>query len=131
LCALVNNDGERETHLVDLLASYFESTGQTAELLAWAIQWEVARTESPNNLFRLESVATALMFRLFFTEKGMYCLKMTVCPLIERVSAKVATDLEKDWAQNVRFLLKQAKKFVSELGDSVAFFPVYVFPNLL
>lgn len=72
LCGCLSADPEKETKLVDLLASYFESMGRRVELLSWAVSFEVANTDSPNELFRLESVATKLMFRLFFiSDQGM------------------------------------------------------------
>jgi hypothetical protein len=46
LCGVVNHDTDKETHLVDLLAAYFDAVGKTSELLQWAIQWEVAKTGS-------------------------------------------------------------------------------------
>jgi hypothetical protein len=135
LCGCVNSDPEKETKLVDLLASYFESLGRRVELLSWAVSFEVANTDTPNELFRLESVATKLMFRLFFiTDQGspsscptllqishhillleMFCLRSSVRPLIERISKFVAPAVDssklhqpKDLAADIDFILNQS-----------------------
>ena len=123
LFSLVNNDPEKETELVDLFARYYEKVSHSQEFLCWAIEWEVARTDHPTTLFRLESVATGLLFRHFFSDDGMYCLETTVCPLIERVAADVAnakTDLSKD----ADYVIKETRKFLTELEQSCALFPL-------
>lgn len=123
LFSLVNNDPEKETELVDLFARYYEKVSKSQEFLCWAIEWEVARTDHPTTLFRLESVATGLLFRHFFSDDGMYCLETTVCPLIERVAADVAaakTDLSKD----ADYVIKETRKFLTELEQSCALFPL-------
>lgn len=100
------------------------------ELLSWAVQFEVQQTEIPTGLFRLESVATKLMFRLFFiTDTEMFCLRTTVRPLIERLSKTVAAKpaiLSKELATDVRFILDQTDQFLSELEQAIAFFPMCV-----
>ena len=123
LFSLVNNDPEKETELVDLFARYYEKVSHSQQFLCWAIEWEVARTDHPTTLFRLESVATGLLFRHFFSDDGMYCLETTVCPLIERVAADVAnskTDLSKD----ADYVIKETRKFLTELEQSCALFPL-------
>lgn len=120
---LVNNDPEKETELVDLFARYYEKVSHSQQFLCWAIEWEVERTEHPSTLFRLESVATGLLFRHFFSDDGMYCLETSVCPLIERVAADVSaakTDLSKD----VDYVLRETRKFLSELEHSCSLFPL-------
>jgi hypothetical protein len=123
LFSLVNNDPEKETELVDLFARYYEKVNHSQQFLCWAIEWEIARTEHPSTLFRLESVATGLLFRHFFSDDGMYCLETSVCPLIERVASDVGsakTDLSKD----VDYILKQTSKFLTELEHSCSLFPL-------
>eukprot|EP01122_Echinamoeba_exundans_P002054 TRINITY_DN1201_c0_g1_i3.p1 TRINITY_DN1201_c0_g1~~TRINITY_DN1201_c0_g1_i3.p1 ORF type:complete len:594 (-),score=90.50 TRINITY_DN1201_c0_g1_i3:1-1782(-) len=134
LCGCVNADPEKETRLVDLLASYFESLGRRVELLSWAVSFEVANTDTPNELFRLESVATKLMFRLFFiTDQEMFCLRSSVRPLIERISKFFSPSSEpsktpqpKDFASDVDFILNQSGQLLEELEQSIAFFPIEI-----
>lgn len=120
---LVNNDPEKETELVDLFARYYEKVNHSQEFLCWAIEWEVLKTEHPTTLFRLESVATGLLFRHFFSDDGMYCLETTVCPLIERVAAEVAA-AKVDLSKDADYIVKETRKFLTELEHSCALFPL-------
>jgi hypothetical protein len=120
---LVNNDPEKETELVDLFARYYEKVSHSQQFLCWAIEWEVERTEHPSTLFRLESVATGLLFRHFFSDDGMYCLETSVCPLIERVSLDVASG-KGDLSKDVDYILKETRKFLIELEHSCSLFPL-------
>lgn len=129
LFSLVNNDAEKETELVDLFARYYEKVGKSQEFLSWSVKWEVDRSDHANTLFRLESVATNLLFRHFFSDDGMYCLEMSVCPLIERVSKDVAANKE-DLSKDVKYILKTTEHFLKELGSSAALFPVEIRESL-
>jgi hypothetical protein len=120
---LVNNDPEKETELVDLFARYYEKVNHSQQFLCWAIEWEVERTEHPSTLFRLESVATGLLFRHFFSDDGMYCLETSVCPLIERVSADVASG-KGDLSKDADYILRETRKFLTELEHSCSLFPL-------
>jgi hypothetical protein len=66
------------------------------------------------------------MFRIFFTEEGMYCLQTTVTPLIDRVIAETKKGDSKELGQDVDFILNQTQKFLGELEQATAFFPVFV-----
>lgn len=125
LFSLVNNDPEKEAELVDLFARYYEKVGKSQEFLCWAVEWEVERTENPTSLFRLESVATNLLYRHFFSDDGMYCLETSVCPLIEKVTNDVEKSKE-DLSKKDKYILSSTKTFLSQLETSSALFPVEI-----
>eukprot|EP01124_Arcella_intermedia_P028143 TRINITY_DN5659_c0_g1_i1.p1 TRINITY_DN5659_c0_g1~~TRINITY_DN5659_c0_g1_i1.p1 ORF type:complete len:723 (-),score=156.42 TRINITY_DN5659_c0_g1_i1:36-1988(-) len=102
------------------------------ELVLWTIQKEITDTENASELFRMQSVATQLIFKIFFG-RGMVFFKSTVTPLIDTITKMKQDKLELvpngitvsvDEAQeNLKFFMETIHQLFDRLESKIKLIP--------
>eukprot|EP01127_Copromyxa_protea_P022550 TRINITY_DN8147_c0_g1_i1.p1 TRINITY_DN8147_c0_g1~~TRINITY_DN8147_c0_g1_i1.p1 ORF type:complete len:756 (+),score=138.43 TRINITY_DN8147_c0_g1_i1:2-2269(+) len=92
---ILGNEALADNQLVKLVADFFRAHNREEELLFWSISNEIDFNYDAAGLFRMQSFATQMLFRLFFDDSsGMQYMRRTVLPVIQTLLPMKASQLE-------------------------------------
>lgn len=101
--------------LADVLTNVFEVNGQMQSLIKISIAVEVAKTSSPNTLFRRNSMATKVMTN-FARFAGLQYLQDVVVPVIRTLLSSSGS--RADFGMNVSFEIDESKLMPGESREA-------------
>jgi hypothetical protein len=90
--------------------------------------------DTPDQLFRSQTVATQLLSKLFTSEPAINFLKLVVAPLIKELESSqnhTSTSPQADDKVSVEFYLNLANNFIIALQNELASVPLCVYFSFL